>query len=404
MILNFSVLVSNRNYRLLYAGQLVSILGSMITMVALPYQVYQLTHSSFAVGMMGVAELLPLLFTALLGGVLADTLDRKRLLIYSEIGMALGILVLAANAFLASPRVWVLYLMAAWVSGLNGFHRPSLESLTQRIVKKEELAAIGSLTMLKSLVGTVLGPSIAGLLISQFGIGFTFGIDFLTYGVSLVGLLWLRLESFEVARTESPLQGILDGLRYAWGRPELIGSYVVDFVAMIFGMPVALFPAVSDQFGGAKAVGILYAAPSIGSLLATLLSGWTEKVESLGRGICIAAFFWGIGIIAFGFSQSLFLAVFFLMFAGASDALSAVFRMSLWNRTIPNQMRGRLAGVEMIGYMSGPLLGNAESGLVASQTSTNVAIISGGVLCLVGVIACAWGLPRFWSYRLALLR
>ncbi len=402
MLISFHPLKKYRNFRYLYLGQLVSTFGSMITYVALPYQIYQLTHSSLAVGMIGVVELIPLLVTALMGGHYADSFDRKKLLVFSEIGMSVGSLALVLNSISSEPKLWLIYCIAAFMSAVNGFHRPALESLAPRLVHRDDLPNLSSLATFKGLLGTIAGPALGGFLIASFGISFTFLIDFFTFLFSLWALSMLQLPPSLISkRTQiSPIEGIEQGFRYAWSRPELIGSYSIDFIAMIFGMPLALFPAISESFGGAKVVGLLYAAPSAGAMIATIFSGWTKNVHESGKAISLSALVWGLGITAFGFSSHLWIAVPFLMIAGAADAMSGVFRMTLWNKTIPDTLRGRLAGLEMISYMSGPLLGNAEAGLVAAGFGTQASVVSGGILCIIGVFVCAIFLPRFWRYNM----
>jgi MFS family permease len=193
------------------------------------------------------------------------------------------------------------------------------------------------------------------------------------------------------------LRSIVEGLRYAKSRPELMGTYLVDINAMFFGMPMALFPAVAEYYGGA-AVGLLYSAPAVGSFVATLTSGWTARVHRHGLGVVIAAGVWGLAIICFGFSNQLWLALLCLMMAGAADMVSGLFRMTIWNQTIPDHLRGRLAGIEMVSYTTGPLLGNAESGLAASLFSVRTSIVSGGILCVVGTGLLAIVLPSFLRY------
>ena len=255
-------------------------------------------------------------------------------------------------------------------------------------------------------MGSVGGPSLAGFCIAAFGLPAAYLIDAASFFLSLLAIWQIKKTTFvrNEEPTSSPLADIKEGLHYAWGRQELLGSYAVDFFAMIFGMPTALFPAVADMFAdstltSAQAVGYLYSAPAAGALIATVFSGWTKHVRSFGKAISCAALIWGIGIIGFGFATKFWLAVCCLMLAGAADALSGVFRMTLWNSTIPKNLRGRLAGIEMISYMSGPMLGNAEFGLVAAVFGTSFSIISGGFMCLLSVGLCAMALPKYWRFR-----
>lgn len=398
MFLKLAPLIEYRNFRLLYVGQLVSMLGSMITYVALPYQIYALTHSSFAVGMMGVVELIPLLVTAFVGGLFADSADRRRLLIYSEVALAVGALVLTVNATLTAPNLAVVYVTAACMSAVNGFHRPSLDALIPQLVSHADIGDLSPLLSFKGIVGTVCGPLLGGALIAAFGLPVTYAVDVLSFLISLLALGRLRGVFAAAQPTLSPLEGIREGFRYALSRPELMGSYLVDFTAMVFGMPIALFPAVAEGFGGARALGLLYTAPSVGALLATVFSGWTRHVRRQGAAIAIAAALWGVMIGAFGLAPGLGVALFFLVLSGVFDSYSGIFRLTLWNETIPTRMRGRLAGIEMISYMSGPLLGNAESGLVASAIGAHEAIVLGGALCVLGVVVCVVVLRGFWGF------
>ena len=388
----------HRDYRLLYLGQFVSFLGTMMTNVALPYQIYALTHSSLAVGLLGLAELIPLLTTAFIGGALADALDRRKLLLFSEAGLTVCSALLVVNASLASPRIWPLYVLAALMAALSGIHRPSLSSLTPRLVDREEIPAIGALSSLMGSICMIGGPALGGLLIARGGARVAFGVDVVSFAISLVALAMIRRVPPPEKAERPGLASILGGLRYAWSRQELIGTYVVDFVAMIFGMPTALFPAMSERLGGAAILGYLYAAPSVGALVATLTSGWTPRVKRHGVAVLWAAFGWGLAIIGFGFSPNLGVALLLLGVAGAADMVSGVFRQTIWNETIPDALRGRLAGVEMVSYMSGPLLGSVESGLVAAAFGTVASVASGGVFCVLGVAACAWLLPGFRAY------
>jgi MFS family permease len=398
MILDVSPLIKNRDYRLLYIGQLVSAFGSMITYVAVPKQIWDLTHSSFAVGLLGAVQLVPLLIFALWGGAYADSMDRRKLLVISEAFMALGSLVLVVNSLLAHPNVWVIFVVSAVMAALNGFHRPALDALTPRLVDRDDLKAVSALGSLRYSLSAIAGPALGGLLIAQFGMVSTYAIDFATYAASLVALAAIR--RMPAPEGQKPgLSAIAEGLRYALSRPELIGTYVVDIVAMTFAMPMALFPSMAERWGGAEALGGLYSAMALGFLASTVVSGWTRKVNRHGVAVIVGAAIWGIAIVALGFASGYFAALFCLALAGAGDNISAIFRGTIWNETIPGDLRGRLAGVEMISYLSGPLLGNVRAGWIASMSSNEFSIISGGVVCVIGILLCVPLLPKFWHYR-----
>jgi MFS family permease len=398
MFVDFSPLRKYRDYRLIFIGQSISTLGTMISYVALPYQVYKVTGSSMAVGLVGVVQLVPLLFTALIGGAYADVLDRRKLIIWAELVLSLCALVLALNALSDTPQVWLIYVVAAVGSAATGFHRPAFSAMIPRLIPREDMAAVSALNSMVGTACSVAGPALGGIVMASMGISAAFFANVASFGVSLVVLYFLKPMPSNAEKKTVGLSNIFEGLKYARSRQELMGTYVVDFVAMVFGMPTALFPAWSEAYGGAAVVGYLYSAPSFGAMLASITSKWTEKVHRQGAAVIIAAGVWGVAIVAFGFATNLWLALFFLTLAGGADMISAIFRMTMWNNTIPDKLRGRLAGVEMISYMSGPLLGNTESGLVAAVTSTQFSIVSGGAACILGVVLCGLFLPKFWSF------
>ena len=399
MFLNLAPLRKHRDYRLLYTGQLVSMFGSMITYVAVPYQVFELTHSSFLVGMLGASQLIPLLLFALWGGAYADAMDRRKLLVVSEIVMTAGSLALAINGMLAHSSVVLIFAVSAMMSACNGFHRPALDAMTPRLVDREDLTAVSALNFFRFSISAIGGPALGGVCMAALGYPLTYMIDVLSFLVSLISLAAIRRMPPSDRASRPGIQSIVEGLKYALGRPELIGTYVVDMVAMTFAMPMALFPSMAVAWGGAKAAGWLYSAMSFGSLFTTIFSGWTSKVNRHGAAVVIAAAIWALAIVFVGFSSSLPLAVVCLAMAGAADSVSGVFRGTIWNETIPSDLRGRLAGVEMISYLSGPLLGNARAGWVASISSNTISIVSGGVICFVGVLLCIPFLPAFWNYH-----
>jgi MFS family permease len=393
---NFAPL-RHRDFRLLFTAQFVSFFGTMITYVALPYQMYRLTGSSLAVGLLGIAELAPLLVTAFIGGALADSVDRRRLAIATDAGLAAGSVALAILA-VAGAQPWTLYAVAAWMSACNGLQRPSMEALLPRLVEKEDLPAAAGLAVFRGSLVMIAGPAVGGVLLVTAGLSAAYLVDVATYAVSIACLAAIRPVPPPEGAERPSLAAVAEGFRYARSRQELIGTYVVDFVAMVFGMPLALFPAISDRLGGARALGLLYAAPAIGALAASLTARWTSRVHRHGLAILWAAAIWGLAIVAFGFATSLGLCVVFLALAGGADATSGMFRMTLWNETIPDALRGRLAAIEMVSYMSGPLLGHAEAGAAAAAFGVTASVVSGGALCVVGVVACGMLLPRFLRY------
>ncbi len=397
-VMDLTPLRRYRDYRLLYIAQSVSFLGTMMTYVALPYQMFQLTHSSLHVGLLGVAELIPLLLTAFIGGALADSVDRRRMVIVTDVLLAGGSLALGLLAWQGAPPVWSLYLLAGFMSGMSGLQRPSIDALLPRLLPRDQLMAAAALNSFRGSFIMIVGPAVAGLLIASMGLAFTYAIDVVSYAGALVCIVMIRTTG-ALEKAEPPtLESIREGFRYARSRQELIGTYVVDFVAMIFGMPMALFPALSERLGGPGVLGILYASPAVGAFIASVTSRWTRKVTRHGLAVTIAAAVWGIAIIIFGFTDSIVPASLFLAIAGGADAVSGIFRSTMWNQTIPDNLRGRLAGIEMVSYMSGPMLGHLEAGLVAAAFGVRASVVSGGVLCVVGVVLCGVVLPKFIAY------
>ena len=388
----------HRDFRLLFIGRFVSFFGSMITTVAFPYQVYELTHSVLLVGALGVLEFGAIFAFAFVGGALADARDRRAMVLLSEAALMACSLVLAGNAALPHPQVWLLFAVATAWGVLDALQRPSLDAMLPRLVERKELAAAAALGSIRSTLGQILGPALGGVLVAAFGLSVTYLVDVGTFLVGLTCLTLMRAVPPPVDAERPSLRRVIEGLRYARSRQELIGTYVVDMVAMFFGMPLALFPAIAQGLGGPRVLGLLYAAPAVGSFLFSATSGWTNNVHQHGMGVIVAAVVWGVAIIGFGLSPVLWLALFFLALAGAADMMSGVFRSVIWNQTIPDSLRGRLASIEMLSYTSGPALGNFEAGVVASIFSVRVSVVSGGVLCVIGCVLCAIALPLFRAY------
>jgi MFS family permease len=303
-----------------------------------------------------------------------------------------------SNAALPHPQVWVLFVVCAGWGGLEAIQRPSLDALLPRLVDRDELTAAAALDSLRGTLGQIAGPALGGVLIATFGLPVTYTVDVATYLVGLVCLYLMHAVPPPVDAERLSVRRVMEGLRYARSRPELIGTYAVDIVAMFFGMPIALFPAIAASLGGAKVLGLMYAAPAIGALLVSATSGWTSRVHRHGMAVIVAAIIWGLAIVAFGLVPGLIAAVVFLAIAGAADMMSGVFRTTIWNQTIRDSLRGRPHPIEMLSYSSGPALGNFEAGVVASLFSIRVSIVSGGVLCVIGCVVAAVALPGFRAY------
>jgi len=391
----------HRDFRLLVTGQGVSLAGSMLTAVALPFQVYELTGSTLAVGLIGLAEIVPLLATALLGGALADAHDRRRLVLLADSVLLVFALLLLGNALLEDPHVWLLYVAAAGTSAAGGLQRPPLDAMLPRLVPRDELPAASAIDGFIGNAAQIGGPALAGVLIATAGLGATYAVDAATFLVSLLALSRMRAVPPPPDAAPPSLERIREGWRYARSRQDLLGTYAVDINAMLFGIPIALFPAAAAAYGGPEVLGLLYAAGPVGGVLLTLSSGWVARVTRHGRAVAVSAGAYGVAIVGFGLADSLALALIALAAAGAADMSSGIFRAVMWNQTIPDAMRGRMAGIEQLSYSIGPTLGTTRSGLVAAVSSVRFSIVSGGVVVVAGTVLLCALLPRFWAYDAA---
>jgi len=390
---------SSRDFRLLLVAGTVFYFGAMVSYVAIPFQVYRLTGSNFAVGAIGIVELVPLVVFGLYGGALADHVDRRKLLVGLGVAQAALTGVLALNAFRDDPSLWLIFVVAAFLVSTSAMQRPSREALMPRTVAHDELTAANALMSFGMQIGLLAGPMIGGLLVAYVGIGWCFVVD--VCGLLVATLLYRLMRHYphRVETTPPSLAGIGEGMRYALGRRDLLGTYLVDIAAMLLALPVVLFPALAEEvFERPELLGLLYAAETAGAVLATVLSGWTGRIHHHGRAIVVAAMAYGGCIALAGLMPSYGLVVVMLALAGAADMISGIFRGTVWSQTIPEAMRGRLAGIEMLSYSVGPLGGQVRAGLTADLWSVRGAITSGGAACVGGVAITALWLRDFWSY------
>jgi MFS family permease len=389
----------SRDFRLLFWAGTVFYLGGMVSYVAVPFQLYKLTGSNFAVGAVGIVELVPLVVFGLYGGALADHVDRRRMLVLTGLAQAVLTALLAANAFAPQPKVWPIYVLGGLLAAVQSLQRPSREALEPRTVKHDQITAASALSSLGVQIGLLAGPAVGGLLLAYVGTGWCFVVD--VGGLVVATLLFTAMRPYPHTGETTPpsLQGIGEGIRYALRRRDLLGTYVIDIAAMLLAMPVVLFPALAeDVFGRPELLGLLYSAETVGSLAATATSGWTSRVHHHGRAIVLAATCYGAAIGLAGLAPSIWVALLLFGLAGSADMVSGIFRSTIWNQTIPDEMRGRLAGIEMLSYSLGPLGGQVRAGLVADVWSVRASIVSGGALCVAGVLATATWLRDFWSY------
>ena len=396
--IDLSPLKKYRDFRLLWTAGLFSYFGSMITFVALPFQIKELTNSYWAVGLIGAVEIVPLTIFGLYGGVLADYVDRKKMIWLTEFGTLIATAVLFLNSLREKPSVILLFIIAAIFAALSGLKRPSQDAILPRLVSHADLPSASALMSLRWQFGGIVGPSAGGIIIAAHGAGAGYFVDCCTFIASLA-LLWQVRNVPPIGKTTPPsVAALMEGIRYAYNRKDLLGTYVVDLAAMFLAMPMALFPFWADAIGAPYALGFFYSSITIGAVLVTLMSGWMRNYPHHGRAVVIGALGWGFAIVVAGSTDSLYLVIGSLIIAGAFDQVSALFRGFIWNQSIPDELRGRLAGIEMLSYLLGPLGGQARAGGMAALTSLRTSIVGGGLLCIGLVSAISTAMPKFRKY------
>jgi MFS family permease len=395
---------ASRDLRLLVTGNFVTGLGTQASLVALPYQVYVQTRSALDTGLIGAVELVPLASMALLGGAIADRVDRRRLLLLDQVALVAVAGALAAGAFVGRPPLALLYLLAGALAGFGAIQNVTRSAIVPNLVEPARLRSALALNFGLYQLTMVLGPGLGGVLIGALGVGAAYTTD----AVSCLAMVWAAW-----ALAPQPPQGhgadaleigigrsIADGLRFVAGNRALLGSFAIDLVAMAFGMPRALFPvlSVSVYHAGAEGTGLLFAAVSAGATVAALTTAWLERSRRLGRIVVWAVVTWGVAIAAAGLMRSLWPAAALLAVAGAADSVSAVCRSTINQTVTPDAMRGRMSSVFSLVVTSGPRLGDVESGAVAAATSPRFSVVSGGLACVVGAVLVVGAFRALWSY------
>jgi MFS family permease len=386
-------------FRRLWFGQGISFVGTEIAEVALAYQMYQLTGSKLAVGLISLTHLVPLLTLTVIGGAIADAVDRSKLMLLQQSGMVLGSLGLAANAALDHPHVWALYVAQLVISSSFSIGVGAQRSMTPQLVDPANFMSASALNSVTSQFGAVGGPAIAGVLLKFVDLKWIYLADTVSYVGALIAVALLpRLVAREDADRPS-WQSIVAGFRYVRRQPVILGFFLVDTNAMIFGMPSALFaPVASDHFGDPSLVGYLYMAPAAGALVVSLLSGPLRQIRRQGLGVIITAALWGVAIAAFGYAEKFWVALLMLGLAGLCDQISAILRSVMLYQITPSEMLGRVSGIEFMQVAAAPSIGNLEAGALANATSIRFSIVSGGVLCVAGCALLALAFPALVRY------
>jgi MFS family permease len=403
LVLDTSALRESRDFRLLELGSFLTGLGTQAGLVALPYQTYVVTRSPFLTGLLGAVELVPLVTFSLYGGAIADRLDRRRLLVGTQVALVSVSGALAIGAFADTHRVWLLYLLAGLLAGFGTFESVARMSVIPNVVGPDRLRSALSFNFGLQQITLVIGPALGGLAIAAFGVASAYVADAVTCGA-------MAAAAFAMAPQPPPaphggahppvLRSVADGLRFVRGEQALLGSFAIDLLAMTFGMPRALFAVLSLSVydAGAAGTGLLYAAVSAGASVAALTAGWIEHARRLGRIVIVAVTVWGAAIAVAGLFTTLWPALIAFTVAGAADSVSAVCRTTINQTITPDAMRGRMSSVFMLVVRSGPRLGDLEAGTVASAVTPRFSVVSGGLACLVGVGAILVAFPALAAY------
>ena len=397
LMVDLAPLRASRDFRLLFSGQLVSMLGSQITIVAVAYQVYHLSgRSTFQVGAISLVSLPFLIAGSLYGGTVGDVVDKRTLLAWSALGLSALSGLLALNADLTHPSLVALYVLTALSAGLAGFAHPARSAAIPRLVSTDKLIAAYSLNQTTIQLATVVGPALGGLL-AAVSLPVAYGADAVSFLAIFVATLAMSpLPALGGARRPG-LGAIREGFAYLRGRQVVQGVYLLDLNAMILGMPSSLFPAFATErfHAGAFVIGLLYAAPGVGGLVGAFTTGWVEHIRRGGRAVVVAVIVCGLAIAAFGVATTLWLALALLAIAGWADVISAVLRNAILQRSIDETYRTRLSSIQMAVVTGGPRLGNFEAGAVAAVTTPTFSAVSGGLGCVIGALLIAWRLPQF---------
>jgi MFS family permease len=401
--IDLTPLKASADFRRLFVGQALSEFGTQITFVAVPLQVYVLTRSTAMVGLLALCETLPLIVLPVVGGAIADAVERRRFLMVAQAAAAALTLALAVNAFLPQPRVWVLFVFSFLWASAYSLYSPAFRAWPARLLTPDLYTSALALEVVYYQSAALAGPALAGVVAVKLGFEYAYLLDSVSYLAVIVAVARMHPSPPTAGRASVGWTTIVEGLRFLRGKQVLQGTFWIDLNAMIFGLPVALYPAfvIDVLHASPTLVGVLYSAEALGALLVALVSGRAKHVRRQGLVTIVACLCWGAGIVGFGLSPTLWVALVFLMLASASDMVSGLYRDAILKTVTPDEMRGRLEGIGLSVVGTGPSLGNAEAGLLASITSVRTSIVSGGVACILGAGLLAIVLPRYRRYDAA---
>lgn len=387
-------------FRRLFGGQVVSLVGTQVTAVAVPLQVFAITRSSLDVGLVGLVGLVPLIVFGLYGGAIADAVDRRRLVLITSTLTALVSVVLLAQAVWQLNRVSLLFGCVAVQAGCVAVDSPTRRAIVPQLIRPEKLPAANTLRYGGGQLATIAGPLLAGVAVGAGGYAWAYAVDVASFAAMFYATVRLpALPPGDGAR-RAGLASVVEGLRFLGGRSVLWMSFLLDINAMLFASPRALFPELAEgrYGGGAGTASLLYAAVAAGAVLATLFGGAIARVHRQALGVIVSIAVWGVAITLLGLVSSLWLGLALLALAGAADTVSAVYRSTILQVTTPSGMQGRLQGVYIVVVAGGPRLGDLRSGAVANVSTPAVSLVTGGIACLVGLVALACAAPAFARY------
>lgn len=401
ILVDITPLRHSQGFRWLFGGLSLAWLGRQLTVVAVPFQVYELTGSTFLVGALGIAQLVPLLLTSMVGGAIVDSVDRRRLLVIAQVSLMITAIGLAINASLANPRVWAIFVLSGLNAGISAIDSPARSASVPALVGHRLLPASLALTQTLANVAKTVGPALGGFLIARTSLTATYGLEALAFGLGTLAMFRIGELRPEGGGQRFGWESIKEGYLFVRERRLLQANFAIDLNAMIFGMPQALFPAIGQTVlgGDASTVGLLYAAPGAGALVGAVTSGWVGRIRHQGRSVVIAVIVWGAAIAGFGLVGTVWLAVALLALAGGADVVSAVFRNTILQLAVPDRLRGRLSSIHVAVVSGGPRIGDFEAGAVASLTTPQISVVSGGLACILGAIFIARKMPELPGYE-----
>ena len=407
LLLDLTPLRVDREYRKLWIGQVISVMGNQVTRIALPFQVYVLTGSPLSIAVLTAVQLLPILIFGLAAGSIADAFDRRKVLIVTQVGLAITNVGLVLISIQESPPVWALYVMAGIAGGLLSVDWPARLAAVPRLVPRERLPSAIGLTQLSHNTSAIVGPAIGGVILATTGVAGAYLTDLIAFGISIWALILLK-PILPLHQTVAPgLTAIREGLSFVRSKKIILGAFAIDLNAMVFGRPIGLFPILALEVfkTGPAGVGMLAAAPAVGAFIGAVLSGWLTSIRHTGRAVILSVVGWGILVTLFGLSTFSFeLALVLLAMAGAADVLSTMLRWTIVQTETPDHLRGRVTSINNMSVTSGPRLGDIRATTVASLIGAQASVVSGGLLVLVGAVLTARAFPALTSHRLRLRR